>query len=236
MKNCNKCQKLLNLDSFHKNKTKPDGLADYCKSCRKAYNNSPTVKATIAAYTELDKLNRKNKKQKYNKDHKDKNAEWNRAYWQKPKNKKRRTERMRFLRYGVTNEQFELLFSSQDGVCAICKFKTETRSPKKPSPHIDHCHKTGRIRGLLCNPCNKALGLLLENPQLALAAFNYLNNADTGIIVSGTMRTNLKHFEALESQISSEHESGQPLRLSCEEESDQHDQALANGTNEEFDQ
>lgn len=55
--------------------------------------------------------------------------------------------------YGLTLGQFEGLLSKQGGRCKICR-----RRPRKYNLNVDHCHKTGRIRGLLCAPCNGHVG------------------------------------------------------------------------------
>lgn len=54
--------------------------------------------------------------------------------------------------YGLTPEQYDDMLRAQGGVCAICK-----KPPKGNRLHVDHCHETGRIRGLLCVSCNSKL-------------------------------------------------------------------------------
>lgn len=73
-------------------------------------------------------------------------------------------------RYGITLEQWMKLFELQDGVCAICK-QPET---KAQSLSVDHCHKTGKIRALLCNSCNKGLGFFKDNSRLLKIAAEYV--------------------------------------------------------------
>lgn len=69
-------------------------------------------------------------------------------------------------KYGLTPEEFSYLHMYQTGVCAICR--------KKRTLVIDHDHKTLRTRGLLCGSCNRALGLLQDNPKILRAALSYL--------------------------------------------------------------
>ena len=57
--------------------------------------------------------------------------------------------------YGITIEEYEAVVAAQGGVCSICG-----RPPKKVRLSLDHDHKTGRMRGLLCVPCNRALGFV----------------------------------------------------------------------------
>lgn len=59
------------------------------------------------------------------------------------------------LRYGLTPEQYDKLFEQQNGCCAICG---RHQSESKLALGIDHCHKTGKVRRLLCPPCNTCLG------------------------------------------------------------------------------
>jgi hypothetical protein len=81
-------------------------------------------------------------------------------------------ERDAYLRrtYGLTAAEFEELLASQGGGCAICG-----RAPGEGRKFdVDHDHVTGRVRRILCRPCNHALGLFKEDPQLLLAAADYL--------------------------------------------------------------
>jgi hypothetical protein len=60
-------------------------------------------------------------------------------------------------RYGITPEQYEEMLTRQDGKCAICNSKSP-KDKRNRNFHVDHCHETGRIRGILCTKCNHALG------------------------------------------------------------------------------
>lgn len=61
------------------------------------------------------------------------------------------------------------MLDRQGGACAIClQVRTETL-------HVDHCHATGAVRGLLCGACNRALGLLNDDPGLIRRAADYLD-------------------------------------------------------------
>lgn len=77
--------------------------------------------------------------------------------------------------YGVTIEDYERMFAEQNGMCAICK-KPETtiRKGKLMPLSVDHCHKTGKVRGLLCKKHNSAIGLLEDDVDLVMAAGEYL--------------------------------------------------------------
>lgn len=70
-------------------------------------------------------------------------------------------------RYKVTVEQYSTLFEKQKGCCAICEAH---QSKFKKALHVDHCHESGRIRGLLCVNCNTALGHLKESADMVQQA------------------------------------------------------------------
>lgn len=76
-------------------------------------------------------------------------------------------------RYGIDLKHYEKLFEQQNGQCKICGTKKPGRKGVKRFA-VDHCHKTNKIRGLLCMSCNTAIGLLNENPVLFDAAKQYL--------------------------------------------------------------
>jgi hypothetical protein len=69
-------------------------------------------------------------------------------------------------KYGLTESERDELIASQGGVCCICL--------SAPATHVDHCHKTGRVRGVLCFNCNSGLGLLRDDPAVTNRAADYL--------------------------------------------------------------
>lgn len=78
--------------------------------------------------------------------------------------------------YGITLEERDAMIESQGHACAIC----HTRDPggrKGCTFHIDHCHVTGTIRGMLCSNCNTALGKFQDDPSLLRAAAVYLEKS-----------------------------------------------------------
>jgi hypothetical protein len=89
-----------------------------------------------------------------------------RRWWAKNKDKGREYELRRL--YGITPEQYEAMLSEQGGTCKICNGKGRRRLA------VDHCHSTGAVRGLLCGSCNKALGLMKDDPDRLKAAIKYL--------------------------------------------------------------
>lgn len=82
--------------------------------------------------------------------------------------------------YGVSLKEVEEMFLAQGGKCAVCKqdgFKM--RDEHKSSLNLDHCHNTGKVRGLLCHNCNRALGLLKDSTAILSNAIEYLEGATT---------------------------------------------------------
>ena len=76
-------------------------------------------------------------------------------------------------RYGVSKETLDQMYVDQQGKCAICnQFKTEYN--KAGGLYVDHCHNTGKVRGLLCNYCNTLLGMAKEDITILLKAVEYL--------------------------------------------------------------
>jgi len=92
----------------------------------------------------------------------------------------RRKIHMRYA-FGMTMHQYNKMLEEQGGVCAICK-KPETRRAKNGAICplcIDHCHRTGDVRALLCNACNTALGVMGEDPEHIRALAEYADWCQT---------------------------------------------------------
>lgn len=81
------------------------------------------------------------------------------------------------IRYGITTEQYDELFSNQNGCCYICgneETARHNRSKEVQKLAVDHCHKTGKVRGLLCQDCNRGIGKFHDDPIRLQNAINYL--------------------------------------------------------------
>lgn len=74
-------------------------------------------------------------------------------------------------KYGITTVEFNALLTAQGGCCAICKGTTPGGQGEW---HVDHDHASGKVRGLLCAPCNLSLGGFKDSPDLLRAALAYL--------------------------------------------------------------
>lgn len=75
--------------------------------------------------------------------------------------------------YGLTVEAFNELVRKQEGKCRICERVPQGRNDQDKLV-VDHCHKTGRVRGLLCTQCNGAIGWLKDDPEILKRAYEYL--------------------------------------------------------------
>jgi hypothetical protein len=73
--------------------------------------------------------------------------------------------------FGMTVQQYDEMLDAQGGCCALCGSDFPGGRGRFV---VDHCHDTGRVRGLLCNLCNVGLGALRDSPQLLQKAIHYL--------------------------------------------------------------
>lgn len=92
----------------------------------------------------------------------------------KDQNPKRRASHL-LRKYGITVDEYDRMLAEQDGGCAICGQSPETQRARFTTYLVvDHCHDTGRVRGLLCEPCNLLLGRWNDDPALLRRAADYL--------------------------------------------------------------
>ena len=141
-KQCSKCKSFLNWDCFRKRKQ--NGKLYLHSSCKKC-----------------------------NKINWDKWVANNKEHYQEIKQRGQNLlhhEHKKYERRGITKDQYNIVFNSQQGNCAICK------KPSKDgcSLAMDHNHKTNEFRGLLCKECNRALGLFGDNIDILQNAVIYL--------------------------------------------------------------
>lgn len=149
MKTCNKCKIEKPLTEFHSSKLYSDGKRAVCKNCRKMYDPK-WWKQNKKRATELSRKWQKENVNYTKKNSKNQNLKWN---------------------YGITLEDFDRMALEQNNTCAICK---SDNSQFTKSLFVDHCHKTGKIRGLLCKKCNSGIGFLGETVEALQRAIEYL--------------------------------------------------------------
>lgn len=96
------------------------------------------------------------------------------AYYRSDEYHEYRRRQQRALKYGVVHEEVLSQLQRQDSKCAIC-----SASISEDKLCIDHDHDTGELRGLLCSPCNSAIGQLHDDPELVRSALAYLEGGGT---------------------------------------------------------
>lgn len=81
------------------------------------------------------------------------------------------TLKKRCKRHGISETEFWSIYEEQDGTCPVCDKAVEAEDSA-----IDHNHNTGKVRGILCKPCNRGIGLLGDNPKTMIRAAAYLQD------------------------------------------------------------
>lgn len=106
----------------------------------------------------------------WSKERKEKHLAKSRAYSKTHKRPGRYHRKYALKRaYGITVEQYDVLYQEQKGLCAICGQPEGQRSL-----NVDHDHHTGRVRQLLCNCCNAGLGMFKESTRILDSAKHYI--------------------------------------------------------------
>jgi hypothetical protein len=152
---CRDCQRTKPVGDFYSAKRCIDGTRPECRTCfnadRRAHRlaNLEKHKATV--------------RRRYHANP-DKHRAYGRARYQAEK--EWRSLNYTLSRYGLTIDQYHAMQERQDFACAICGDVADM--------HIDHCHTTDKIRGLLCAGCNIGIGHFRERPAALVAAASYV--------------------------------------------------------------
>lgn len=87
-------------------------------------------------------------------------------------------ERSLRVKFGITSADYDELLHKQGGGCAVCgtKYDKQNATGGVRRLAVDHCHKTGVVRGLLCSNCNQAAGKLKDNVELIIKLALYIQN------------------------------------------------------------
>ena len=93
-------------------------------------------------------------------------------YWHSMSKEEKQATRVRAM-YGIEPEEYLQMHKNQQGRCAICGEEPTT----KRGLHLDHCHETGKVRGLLCHGCNTGIGSFGDDPELLKKALDYLKES-----------------------------------------------------------
>lgn len=107
---------------------------------------------------------------KWQKDNPEKRQKTTKKFTDKESTKRYRKNWRLLKHYNITIKDYELLLEKQNGKCAICQ--------KERGLHVDHNHVTGKVRGLLCGQCNKAIGLLKDDCKVLKNAISYLERVN----------------------------------------------------------
>lgn len=126
-------------------------------------------------YYQLHKEEKKEKSRQYYLAHREEIKEYKKEYHKKRKDIHKEICRKNDLKrkFGITIDDYKLMLEKQNYCCLICGTH---RNEFNKDFAVDHNHKTGNVRGLLCGKCNQGLGKFNDNIELLEKAINYLNN------------------------------------------------------------
>jgi len=152
-KYCPRCKKTKFVNQFgtRKHPVRGSNPKSYCKSCESSNSGE------------------------YQKRNKDKANAYRDKYRANNQKSLRVTELRRQAKIkGYDPDEAQAIFEQHDGKCDICRRTPKEANSSKKYLSIDHCHSTNKIRGMLCNNCNLALGMLQDSPELLAKAIEYI--------------------------------------------------------------
>lgn len=167
---CIKCDVVKDIESFSTDNTRDDGKHPYCKDCKRVGDTAHRreMRQTNEVIRLRDNEASRRNYQKFREERIAKMPTRDPIY-----------NKNSFLKstYGITLAEYEALLESQNGVCAICggKEKRKSRYGGVCRLHVDHDHKSGKVRGLLCQQCNNGIGHFRENTAILAKAIIYVN-------------------------------------------------------------
>jgi hypothetical protein len=144
---------------------------------KRAYQsaNRETINARQREYLAANSEKKRERDRAYHAANREKRVAYGRYYYAS-----KTRERQLVSLYGISEQEYQSMLERQGGVCAICR-KPETATHAKSGVvkrlNVDHCHETGQIRGLLCQSCNRAIGLLNHDKDLFHQAIAYLSRS-----------------------------------------------------------
>lgn len=166
-KRCARCRVVKPIDAFGRYRTTKDGYNHYCKSC--------SVELSLINYRryhERAKLYARNYIKRPG--CREKGRERQRRYSQTERGRVSMIKGHLKACYGMSLEEFNDIMINQKGLCAICR-QPQVHG-KRRRLYVDHDHKTGAIRGLLCCNCNSGIGRFSDDPHLLNRAIKYLRS------------------------------------------------------------
>lgn len=173
---CNKCKTDKPIKDFSKNKHTKYGFCNTCKECSlnllRNWVKLPVDPISDTKHCNTCNTNKPIQEFTNNRGGSDGLSSKCRDCSRKEKFK---------IRYGITVEEYDIMFKNQNGRCGICnnpesENQIHNRTNLPSALAVDHCHITGKIRGLLCSGCNRGLGAFRDNPVSIDKASAYLRN------------------------------------------------------------
>jgi hypothetical protein len=168
VKRCRICGETKPLDDFYKARGTRDGRRGEYKKCNLGRKHANYL-ANREREIERVLAWRRDNRERYNATQRAYATSGRKAIANRKSHLKRK--------YGLTPEQYDAMLAAQGGVCFICRER-----PGDLPLHVDHDHRSGEVRKLLCVRCNNALGLFAESPELFTAAAEYLERHDPEVV------------------------------------------------------
>ena len=176
MKRCTRCEIEKPSTDFNRDRNMKDGLTYKCKACATAATKewANKNKEHLREYNKAQYALNPEKKKAAAKRYRELNIERSRENNKIWRQKNQDYVRNKFLstRYNLSIETYEAMFKSQNGGCKVCG--KQNLDGKRL--FVDHDHKTGTVRGLLCHHCNAGMGHFFDDPSLLESAINYLKD------------------------------------------------------------
>lgn len=172
-KKCYHCKIGQPMENYSFNKSRKDGRAKHCRKCMQEFN-----RRSYANRTPEQIVRRLEYNLKYAEKEKERIAAWHRT----SKGKKSQRKSQLKAKYNLRVEDYNQALLLQGQKCAICRKEFEGNLS------IDHDHRTGRIRGLLCKKCNSVLGFVDDNVDILKAAIQYLTKEENNVTIADSRK------------------------------------------------
>ena len=173
---CSICHVKKPVSEFNLHHAKTKGESKYrseCKICQTIYRKENAYKykegQRLYNIQNAEKIKKRRDEYRSNLDNREKAREYAKEY---QRNNPQRQRDRTLKQYGITQQDYDTMLESQNFGCAICGTK---KNGRKKNFVVDHDHKTGVVRGLLCTQCNAGLGNYKDNPESIRRAIEYLN-------------------------------------------------------------
>lgn len=173
-KQCSTCGIVKSYFQYTKRKASPDGFTASCKNC---VLNARKQSERLQNYMKAYRAREENKKRRYERDN---TPEAKSLALERRRTPETRAKLLAYKRsregftarlksqYGITFETWSAFLNNQSGLCPGCL------EPLSERACVEHCHKTGDVRGIMCTRCNTAIGLALDNVETLRRLANYL--------------------------------------------------------------